>query len=226
MRFNGFQSYADSTIEVLVALYDSPKELSQLQISYLINQNGDLGLMLDLLLPAKDNSYPEFPAFGLELKIPQEFSQLEYFGRGPHENYIDRNSSALVGQYTSTVEEQFVPYPAPQENGNKTDVRWLVLKDKDGYGMMIQGLPSFEFSALNYSREMLSRKKVSQKHTTDLIKGEEIYLTLNYKQMGVGGDNSWGAKTHAKYSIPAKSMHFEFIISPLEPGDVYWEVYK
>ncbi len=224
--FRGFHSFNDSAIEMLIARYDSPTEHSQLHISYVINQKGELGVTLNLDLPSKDDAYPELPAFGLEMKIAKDYTGLEYFGRGPHENYIDRNTSALVGQYTSTVEEQFVPYSAPQENGNKTDVRWLVLKDKDGYGLMIHGLPVFEFSALNYSKETLSRQSENTRHITDMVKSDEIYLTLNHKQKGVGGDDSWGAKTHAKYSIPAKSMHFEFFVSPVEPGDNYWEEYK
>lgn len=224
--FKGFQGFSDSAIEVLVAYFESPLEQSQLQISYLVNSNGELGITLNFDLPSWDNAYPELPAFGLEMKVPGAFSDLEYFGRGPHENYIDRNSSALVGQYTSSVEEQFFPYAAPQETGNRTDTRWLVLKDKEGYGLMIHGLPTFEFSALHYSREALSRLNPGIRHSSDLEKSKDVYLTLNYKQMGVGGDNSWGAKTHAKYRIPAKSMHFELLITPVEPGDNYWDEYR
>lgn len=226
LNFDGFQSFSDSTIEVLVAYFENPNEKSQLQISYLVNKNGELGVTLNLDLPSGDNGYPELPAFGLEMKVSGEFSKLEYFGRGPHENYVDRNSSALVGQYQSTVEEQFFPYSAPQENGNKTDVRWLVLKNNEGYGIMIHGLPDFEFSALHYSRESLSRQSSNTRHITDLEKSDDVHLTLNHKQMGVGGDTSWGAKTHAKYSIPAKPLHFEFLISPIEPGDDYWGAFR
>jgi beta-galactosidase len=224
--FMGFQSFSDSAIEVLVAHYDSPMERSQLQISYLVNQNGELGVTIDLNLPSGDKGYPELPAFGMELTVPGAYEVIEYFGRGPHENYIDRKSSALVGQYQSTVDEQFVPYTAPQENGNKTDVRWLVLKDEEGYGLMIHGLPVFEFSALHYSRETLSRHNENTRHIPDLKKSDETYLTVNYKQMGLGGDDSWGAKTHAIYCLPAKPMHFEFLISPVGPGDAYWEEYR
>ncbi len=226
LEFRGFTSYGDSTIEMLIVQYDSPTEHSFVQIMYVVNQNGELGVMVDLNLPAKDRSYPELPAFGLEMQLPGAYSNIEYYGRGPHENYIDRNTSALVGQYISTVEDEFVSYAAPQENGNKTDVRWLVLKDDEGYGMMIQGMPLFEFSALHYGKETLSRQNEITRHPTDLLKSKDIFLTLNHKQMGVGGDDSWGADTHAKYSIPPQSMHFEFLITPLQGDDNYWKINK
>jgi beta-galactosidase len=123
----------------------------------------------------------------------------------------------------STVEEQYFPYPAPQENGNKTDVRWLVLSDDEGDGLMFKGLPFFEFSALNYLPEDLSRMNDGIAHMSDPVKQDFVIVKLNQKQMGVGGDNSWGAKTHAKYCIPAKSMQFTYFIKPLTSGQDYWD---
>jgi beta-galactosidase len=206
--------------------YMSPDKLSGLNITYIFNGKGELGIVQDLLIHPANAGYPEIPAVGMKLVLSGEFSELEYFGRGPHENYIDRNTSALVGLYNSSVEEQYVPYPAPQENGNKTEVRWLSLKNKDGLGLLFQALPAFEFSALHFSPDQLSRATPGIRHMSDPLKQEEVFLTLNHKQMGVGGDDSWGAKTHAKYSIPAVSMQFAYFIKPLEPKDDSWDKLK
>ncbi len=207
----------DSTIFFVRSRYTSQDRRSGVMLSYIFNGNGEVGVIEDLLIHPKDAEYPELPAFGMQLSLNGSLNTIEYFGRGPHENYIDRNSSALVGQYLSTVAEQYVPYPAPQENGNKTDVRWLQLLDGEGDGLLFRALPTFEFSALNYLPEHLSRRTKGIEHMSDPVKEDFVVLTLNKIQMGVGGDDSWGAQTHAEYEIPAKSMQFAFIIEPLKP---------
>ncbi|MFC2089689.1 glycoside hydrolase family 2 TIM barrel-domain containing protein [Bacteroidota bacterium] len=212
----------DSLVLYVRAYYLSPDERSGVSNTYLFSGNGDVAVIQDFGV-AQGAHMVEMPAFGMKMQLPGSMSSVEYYGRGPHENYIDRNTSALVGHYTGTVEEQYVAYPAPQENGNKTDVRWLVLRNNAGEGVKIRGVPYFEFSALHYSPEDLSRLNPEIKHMSDLTKADKVFLTLNHKQMGVGGDDSWGARTHAKYSIPAKSMQFIYIISPVIEGDNYWK---
>jgi len=199
---------------------------SDVTMTYVFNGNGEVAIVEDLLFFKGDKEVLEMPAFGLEMKLSEGLENIEYFGRGPHENYIDRKTSAFVGNYTSTVEEQFIPYPAPQENGNKTDVRWLVLKDNEGDGIMIKGLPQFEFSALHYTQEGMSRMNPEIRHPSDLVKQEEVCVKLNKVQMGVGGDDSWGARTHAEYSIPARSMQFTFFIIPVDGEDNPWDKYR
>lgn len=171
-------------------------------------------------------SSPELPRFGMTLALPGAFENLEWFGRGPHENYQDRKSSAIVGLYTSTVEEQYVPYIAPQENGYKTDTRWLTLRSPSGNAIMFQGNPLISFSALHFTNEDLTREQRDGMHTIDLNPREEIYLNLDLAQMGVGGDDSWGAKPLAKYSLPFKSYGYSFIIKFLDPGQDPWQKYK
>ncbi len=83
---------------------------------------------------------PEIPRFGMQMTLAQEFDQFSWYGRGPWENYSDRNTASFIGKYTSTVDEQYVAYIPPQENGNKTDVRWLTLTNKEGFGLRIDGL--------------------------------------------------------------------------------------
>jgi len=155
---------------------------------------------------------PELPVFGFRLNLPKNFNQIKWYGRGPHENYSDRKTSAFVGAYKSTVEQQYHPYIRPQETGNKTEVRWLEIKNKDGLGWKIQGRPLFDFSALYYSVEdlSLSDKPDKLKHTIDLKENDFVNLRIDMAQMGVGGDDSWGAHTHDSYKIFYKNYAFNF----------------
>jgi beta-galactosidase len=155
------------------------------------------------------------PRFGMNMVLPEGYEQLKFFGRGPHENYIDRNCSSQVGLYSSTVDEQYVPYISNGENGNKTKVRWLTLTNSDGHGIMIKGSPTVDFSALHYPQGQLDREQRDGAHTIDLVKLKNVYLNVDWKQMGVGGDNSWGAPTHAEYILRAVPMEYSYVISPL-----------
>lgn len=216
----------DSLTYYVSAKYAQPDSRSGLTLTYIFAGNGEATVVQDLVMHPSDDPTPELPAFGMQMVVDPALDSVKYFGRGPHENYIDRNRSADVGYYQGTVDDQYVPYPAPQENGNKTDVRWLVLHDASGTGLMFRGLPMMEFSALHYRPEDLSRRTPGIKHMSDPEKQPEVYLTLNRRQMGVGGDDSWGAQTHAKYSIPARTMQFAWQIRPVLKGDNYWEKSK
>ncbi len=161
---------------------------------------------------------PELPVFGFTLELPKHFDQLKWYGRGPHENYVDRNRSAFVGIYKSTIYEQYHPYIRPQETGYKTEVRWLQLKDKTGTGWKFSGAPLFGFSALPYSIKALdlSEDPTILKHTIDIKENEFVNLRIDLAQMGVGGDDSWGAHTHDKYKIFYKNYIFEFKMEPIQ----------
>ena len=123
------------------------------------------------------------------------------------------------------MKDQYHPYIAPQENGYKTDVRWLTLRDKNGRGIMISGDPLICFSALHFTNEDLTRSKRDGYHSIDLKEREDVFLNIDYKQMGVGGDNSWGARTHAKYSLPYKPYSYSFIIRTVKQGSDPFGIY-
>ena len=147
--------------------------------------------------------------------LPVASELIEYYGRGPQENYCDRNTAAFVGNYKSNVSEQYFPYVRPQENGYKTEVRSLKIFSKQGYGLEFIGEPLLGFSALHYSigdLDQLTRE--NYKHLNDLTPRKEIYLNIDYKQMGVGGDNSWGARPHNQYQLYAQPYTFKFRIRP------------
>ncbi len=209
----------DSLIFFVQSRHVYADEKSGITLTYLFSGNGEVGVLQELFVHPAEVSYPELPAYGMRTILSEGLSAMKYYGRGPHENYIDRKGSAIVGHYTSTVAEQYVTYPALQENGNKTDVRWLILHDDEGDGVMVRGLPLFEFSALHYLPEQLSRRTPGIRHMSDPTRIPEVVLTLHQRQMGLGGDTSWGARTHARYSIPVGSMQFAFFLKPVEKGD-------
>ncbi len=167
-------------------------------------------------LVEKDLEMPELPRYGMNMEIPGQYSNLSWYGRGPFENYWDRNTAAFVGVYNSTVEEQYFPYIRPQENGYKTDTRWVALQDSTGKGLMFVGEPLISFSALNYSIDDLDQgTRQNYKHTNDLTPHDRIYLNIDYKQTGVGGDNSWGARPHPEYTLNYGEYEYTYIIRPL-----------
>jgi beta-galactosidase len=157
---------------------------------------------------------PELPRFGMSLAMPGRFDRVSWFGRGPQENYWDRNTGAAVGRYSGRVAELDTDYIMPQENGNRTDVRWVSLTDATGAGLLASGLPLICFSAWPYSQEALEGKL----HPTEVPRSENITVNLDYRQMGVGGDDSWGARVHPPYTMPARPYQYQFRLRPLPPS--------
>ncbi|GAG06117.1 unnamed protein product, partial [marine sediment metagenome] len=117
------------------------------------------------------------------MNISPGFEKVSWYGRGPHENYIDRNIGAAVGVYSGNVDDQYVPYIMPQENGNKTDVRWIMLTNDAGVGLLAFGMPLMEVSVSHYTADDLYRAF----HTCELIRRNKVILNLDYRQSGLGG---------------------------------------
>ena len=168
--------------------------------TYTILATGDIVIDVDA---APSDKLPRLPRVGLTMSVPGGFEAFTWFGRGPHENYIDRNTGAAVGLYRSTVDEQYVPYIFPQENGNKTDVRWASLTDDSGVGLLAVASGVMEVGALHYGIENLT----AARHTADLARHEEIALNLDYRQRGLGGA-SCGPDTLEQYEIFPRPIHF------------------
>jgi beta-galactosidase len=160
----------------------------------------------------------DLPRFGMQMAIPGEFSTMSWFGRGPHESYWDRKTGSAVGLYSGLVEEQFHPYVRPQETGNKTDVRWMALTNKQGAGLLAVGMPLLSASAWPFTMDDLEKAA----HTNELPRRKTITVNLDYRQMGVGGDDSWGARPHPEYTLPAKAYSYRFRLRPYTPtmGDI------
>ncbi|WP_370476761.1 glycoside hydrolase family 2 TIM barrel-domain containing protein [Tamlana flava] len=205
-----------SKSEVMVSTtFHIPKIDGNVSIAYTIKGNGQIDV--NYSFEAKKEDLPEIPRIGLKLQLPKEFDNLSYYGRGPWENYIDRNTAAFVGLYNSKVADQYVAYNRPQENGHKSDVRWLSLKNQYGLGLkIIANKEVLEFNALHNSTSDFDPGKQKLLRTTaDITEKDFVELHIDHKMMGVGGDNSWGAKPHPKYMYYANQVYnFSFTIMP------------
>ncbi|MBN1866959.1 DUF4981 domain-containing protein [Candidatus Sumerlaeota bacterium] len=168
--------------------------------TYMVSGDGRIGLMLDV---SPDVDLPPLPRIGLEMRVPGELENTRWFGRGPHESHIDRCDSAFVGLYSGRVEDQHVSYVMPQENGNKTDVRWVALTDAGGNGLLAVARPTMEVGASWYTVEDLARAR----HTFDLVRRDFVTLHLDYRQMGVGGA-SCGPGTRPEYQVRPEPVRF------------------
>ena len=180
-------------------------------IEYFIQNDGSIKVTASMDMNGRD--LPELPRFGMRMQLPRQFSNLQYYGRGPWENYSDRNEAAFIGVYHDNVNNQFFNYIRPQESGYKTDVRWLSLTNSKGAGLLIEGVQPICFSATNYSTESLDpglTKK--QQHPTDLKTDGTVQLHIDLKQRGVGGDNSWGALPHDQYRLLDKKYTYSYVI--------------
>jgi beta-galactosidase len=210
------QSKSISKSEIVInTKYEIPSIQGVVTIDYMIKGNGQI--VVDYSFEAKKKELPEIPRIGLTLKLPKAFDNLKYYGRGPWENYIDRNTSAFVGLYGSKVADQYFAYSRPQENGHKTGVRWFSLKNQSGLGLRFEANNEvLEFNVLHNSTSDFDpgEEKLLRK-TTDIVEKDFVELHLDHKMMGVGGDNSWGDKPHDPYLYYAdKKYTFSFIIIP------------
>ncbi|MGC5775743.1 glycoside hydrolase family 2 TIM barrel-domain containing protein [Paenibacillus pabuli] len=181
-----------------------------LSITYRIQSDGELEISETLVPGAR---LPELPEFGMLLQLKDSLSTISWYGRGPHDNYADRLTSARLGYYTGAVRDQFVPYLKPQECGNKTDVRYAEITSADGrIGLHIEATTPFEINGLPWTPEELE----THDHVYKLPQSNQTVARINYKQMGVGGDDSWGARTHTEYTLPAnRPFHFTFTLRPV-----------
>jgi beta-galactosidase len=147
---------------------------------------------------------------GVQFAMPSVYDHMTWYGRGPFENYQDRKESAHVGLYSGSVADQYFEYVMPQENGNKTDVRWIRVMDKAGTGLKVTGEPLLEVNVQDYSQEALHNSKTSH----SLVRGEQTYVHVDFKQMGLGGDDSWSPRVHEEYQLNEKHYHFGFSLKP------------
>jgi beta-galactosidase len=165
-----------------------------------------------------NDSLPEIPRVGIKMEFPGSFDEVAWYGRGPHESYVDRKTSAPIDVYTGSVWGQSFQYVRPQETGNKTDVRWMALTNND-VGLMIKGSPTFDGSVHQYPYDDLDYVPKGQKHgKLDLKPKDVVNWIIDMKQMGVGGDNSWGAKPHDKYMIFPGEYSFVYKMIPFTNG--------
>ncbi|MFK7824119.1 MAG: glycoside hydrolase family 2 TIM barrel-domain containing protein [Oligoflexales bacterium] len=190
-------------------------EIAKTSNQYTISSNGTLSVRITFE-PLGD-SLPEMPRIGLSFKVPKEYKQISWFGRGPHESYADRHESTQIAVYKKDLFEQTHEYIRPQENGNKLELRWLGILDEKGKGLIIQADNYFQASAQPYSIEQL--ENASYYH--ELSKWEHIHVNLDGKQMGVGGIHSWGTLPLVPYRVKPEPYQFVFDLIPSQLLEQY-----
>ncbi len=190
--------------------------------TYTVFGNGEI--KVDHAVHPGSPDLPYLPEVGTILFVPGEFDTVDYYGRGPEENHWDRKTGSDVGVYSSTVARQWTGYIRPQENGNKTDVRWVALTSRRGVGLLAAGEPLLEFNASHFTPEDLSSGAL---HDYQLTPRQDVVLRLNHRQMGVGGDDSWGAQTHDEYKLFAdRDYHYTYRLRPLVRRDQTMDLFR
>ncbi len=199
----------------LKAIYQLPNDVAKIQIDYKIDASGQITITNSLKDVQKD--LPNIPRFGNNFIINNSYNQVNWYGRGPQENYQDRNSAAFIEMYKASVEDLYFSYIRPQENGYKTDVRWVTFTNTSGNGIKVLGPKAINFSAHHqYNSDFDAGKEKQQRHTTDIKKRNFVNINIDNKQMGVGGDTSWWARPLKKYQIKAENMSYSYSIIPVK----------
>lgn len=205
-----------STSELTInAILKLPTVEGTINMAYSIYGNGEI--KVDYSFKANKTDVSEIPRIGVVFRMPKEFDNLTYYGRGPWENYIDRNTATFIGIYQSKVADQYVKYGRPQENGHKTDTRWLTLTNQSGLGFKIVANDRpIEFNALHYSTDDLDEgKKKTFRTPIDIKQRDFVEVHIDTKMMGVGGDDSWGSKPHKPYMFYTDQTYtYSFTLSP------------
>ncbi|MTI38719.1 glycoside hydrolase family 2 TIM barrel-domain containing protein [Fulvivirga lutimaris] len=209
------QKEADDGLVSIESIFELASVNGKVTINYTINDVGEV--MVKTKLKGIDSSLPVLPRFGNNFIISKGFDQVKWFGRGPYENYQDRNTSALVGQYEASVSDLYFAYIRPQENGYRTDTRWVAFTNSAGKGIKIMASEHFSFSAHHqYNADFDAGEKKQQRHTTDIVKRDFVNINIDHSQMGVGGDTSWGRMAHEEYQIQPANLSYSFKIEPVK----------
>ncbi|MEO6949530.1 MAG: glycoside hydrolase family 2 TIM barrel-domain containing protein [Ginsengibacter sp.] len=196
--------------------YSLPDVYAKLNISYELNGAGEIKVT-ESMLADNTQKVPMMFKFGMQMMLPKKYDQMEWYGRGPTENYWDRKDAAFVGLYKMSVGDQFFPYIRPQETGNKTDVRWVKLTDKKGTGLWLGGDTVLNISARHYLDEDLDDGlQKHNRHSAELRERDLTTLNIDLQQTGVGGINSWGSLPLKQYRLEYKNYSYSFVIRPVK----------
>jgi len=204
----------DKNKVVIKAKWELKEDVGNCKINYTIHSDGTLACDIAYdLKQLKDKRKPRPLRIGTAWKLPAEFNQLKWYGRGPDETYPGRSFEPL-GIYQGSVDEQWTDYNRPQENGAKSGTRWFTLSNNEGDGIKVftSNNKALSFNASHYSREEMEKARYSFEMNRD----EAIYLNIDHKQMGVGGIKSWGERPLEKYMLNTGAYNYSFVIIPFE----------
>ena len=214
MEIKGFEA-AGNTI---VVKFNMPEQKATLEMTYAVTTKGEV-VIQELMMVDKEAKVSEPFRFGMQLQMPKQYDQVEYYGRGPVENYIDRNNSEFVGVYKNAVQNEYYEYVRPQESGNHTDVRWFSVINNSGEGLQFYSNAPMEASAIPYTNDQIDDGMYKDKkwghHSGDLIPAGKTCVHIQQRQFGLGCVNSWGAWPRQEYRVGYNSKVFTFVIKPL-----------
>ena len=201
------------------AVFEMPDVKGELKMTYTLTEGGEI-IVRQQLKADKSAEVSQMFRYGMQLQMPKKFDEVKYYGRGPVENYCDRNSSEFIGVYSNKVADEYYNYVRPQESGNHTDIRWFRVIDKAGKGLEFYSDAPMEASALNYLTSDLDDGPVKDKkidrHSGDLIERPLTQVHIQQRQMGLGCVNSWGAWPRTEYLMPYQDYDFTFVIKPVK----------
>ena len=200
----------------ICANYNMPEVKGKLELIYQIMPNTGAVKVTENFIATEGEKVSDLFRFGMLMQLPYEMDKSQYYGRGPIENYSDREDCMKIGIYSNDADNQYFPYVRPQESGTKGDIRWWKQTDAAGFGFMVKNCKPFYASALHFDTEELDDgDEKDQRHSFNLKKSKYTNLFLDGEHMGVGGENSWGAWPLEKYRIHYGDKTFSFTIIPL-----------
>lgn len=216
-KLTSLKSEMKDGLAVVSAEYEMPSVSAgtKLQLTYEINNRGAVKVN-QKLVAEKGAKVSNIFRFGMQMVMPKSFENISYYGRGPVENYIDRKWATELGVYNQTVTDQFYAYIRPQENGNKTDIRWWKQLNEAGSGLQFVAEAPFSASALHYTIESLdSGWEKKQEHSNEVEPADLTNFLIDKVQMGLGCVDSWGAIPREEYMLPYGDYEFTFIMQPI-----------
>ena len=216
MNLKSFDKSESKDSVVLTANFEMPEVKAELMLRYRINAAGEVAVT-EKMTTDKEAKVADLFRYGMQLQMPASFSKLEYYGRGPEENYIDRHSSAFIGKYEANVKDEYYPYVRPQESGNHTDIRYFsIFNPTTGKGITFEGYAPMECSAIPYLVEDLDagieKEHAWGQHSGDLVEKGLVQLHIQQRQFGLGCIDSWGASPMEKYRMHYQDRCFSFVI--------------
>ena len=216
MNLKSFDKSESKDSVVLTAQFEMPEVKAQLMLRYRINAAGEVAVTQQMTTD-KEAKVADLFRYGMQLQMPASFSKLEYYGRGPEENYIDRHSSAFIGKYEANVKDEYYPYVRPQESGNHTDIRYFsIFNPATGKGITFEGYAPMECSAIPYLVEDLDagieKEHAWGQHSGDLVEKGLVQLHIQQRQFGLGCIDSWGSSPMEKYRMHYQDRCFRFVI--------------
>ena len=216
MNLKSFDKSENKDSVVLTANFEMPEVKAQLMLRYRINAAGEVAVT-EKMTTDKEAKVADLFRYGMQLQMPASFSKLEYYGRGPEENYIDRHSSSFIGKYEANVKDEYYPYVRPQESGNHTDIRYFsIFNPTTGKGITFEGYAPMECSAIPYLVEDLDagieKEHAWGQHSGDLVEKGLVQLHIQQRQFGLGCIDSWGASPMEKYRMHYQDRCFSFVM--------------